>query len=411
VHRFCVTHPVRLLFLLSLAGAVLLASGCGSASDDGQAAGGSEATSASTPEGAASSDDIDAEDADAEDADAEDAGAEDADAEDAGAEDADAEDADAVDSDSEDVGSTETEPLEADPGETDSNEAATEAAAATTSSAPPSAATGDCGSGGSIAEGRQELTFTTSTGVERTYDVALPTTYSEGTPSSVVFNFHGRGSNSFQQYVYGNFIAQAEADNVSLVMPQALERGENEAVQGDPGEVGNNLDLDFIAELVEQLQSDYCTDRFFSAGMSSGGFMTSALACWADSPFEGFGPVTLAFYDDEFCSDAGPRPTVYFHGTDDETVPFDGTATLDPAPTSSQEWADHNGCDPEPIEERIGTEIVHYSWQNCEAPTDFYVVEGGAHTWPGSLEIEALGYVTQEISASDLIWELFFGSE
>ena len=33
--------------------------------------------------------------------------------------------------------------------------------------------------------------------------------------------------------------------------------------------------------------------------------------------------------------------------------------------------------------------------------------EGGGHTWPGAFPVERLGYTTDSISASELIWEHF----
>ncbi|MGI9600528.1 MAG: alpha/beta hydrolase family esterase [Acidimicrobiales bacterium] len=284
-----------------------------------------------------------------------------------------------------------------------STEAPTSTAVATTTTSTPA-----CGTGGDLTLPSQNRTLTTSNGVERTWLLALPTGYEHGTPAPVVFNLHGAGSNGAEQYVYGNYIAQAEAEGAMLVMPEALEVNGRPA--WNPGEIGSGEDLDFVAELIDVIRSEYCTSSFFATGMSSGGFMTSALACWADGPFEGFGPVTLAFYAPDECGDAPSQPFMYFHGTADDTVPFEGNDPgLDAAPVTAQEWADHNGCDPEPVEERVSDEVVHFTWEGCSATTEFYVVEEGGHTWPGALAIESFGHTTDDISASDLIWDMFFG--
>ena len=279
---------------------------------------------------------------------------------------------------------------------------ATEAAPATTIPGD------DCGSGGPLSdEGLLDGTFTMTNGDERTYQIDTPPGYEEGTEAAFVFNFHGRGSNSLQQWLYGNFIDLAAADGVFLVMPQALVR--NDAVQWRAGLPGEGLDLDYVAELLAELRTQYCVGEVFAAGMSSGGAMTSALACWADSPFAGYGPVTLAIYEPAICDQAPPRPIAYFHGTEDDTVPFDGNDNgLDAAPVTAQEWAEHNGCVGEGTEERVSDEVLRYTWEDCETSTEFYVVEGGNHTWPGAIAADGLGYVTNDISASQILWDLFF---
>ena len=299
---------------------------------------------------------------------------------------------------------------------TDSTEVTDTTGAADTTISPPSTdavpatttPSDDCGSGGPLSdEGLLDGTFTMANGDERTYQIDTPPGYEEGTEAAFVFNFHGRGSTSFEQYLYGNFIDLAAADTVFLVMPQAVERGD--AVQWRAGLPGEGLDLDFVDELLAELRSQYCVGKVFATGMSSGGGMTSALACWANSPFEAYGPVTLAIHEEALCENAPARPIVYFHGTDDDTVPFDGNGNfLDAAPVTAQEWAEHNGCDGEGDEERVSDEVLRYTWEGCDASTEFYVVEGGGHTWPGAIDVPGLGYVTDDISASQIIWDLFF---
>ena len=74
-----------------------------------------------------------------------------------------------------------------------------------------------------------------------------------------------------------------------------------------------------------------------------------------------------------------------------------------------QQWADHNGCAPEPSEESLSPEVTHITWDGCEATTEWYRIEGGGHTWPGTISLAGLGHTTDEISASDTLWDLFFG--
>ncbi len=73
-----------------------------------------------------------------------------------------------------------------------------------------------------------------------------------------------------------------------------------------------------------------------------------------------------------------------------------------------QEWAEHNGCDTQSIEDRVSDEVIRYHWVNCDARTEWYLIEGGGHTWPGAVPVPGLGHTTRDISASELIWDFFF---
>ena len=60
------------------------------------------------------------------------------------------------------------------------------------------------------------------------------------------------------------------------------------------------------------------------------------------------------------------------------------------------------------IEERVSDDVLRYQWNNCDAPVEWYLIEGGGHTWPGAVTMPRLGHTTTNISASELIWEFFF---
>ena len=49
------------------------------------------------------------------------------------------------------------------------------------------------------------------------------------------------------------------------------------------------------------------------------------------------------------------------------------------------------------------------AYSECDENTAvlLYAVEGGGHTGPGSIDVPRLGAVTNEIDATDLLWEFF----
>ena len=283
-----------------------------------------------------------------------------------------------------------------------------------------------CSSGGPVtdADGNlfrpyQERTIDVA-GDERNWLLRLPEGYQPGQRANVVFNFHGAGSSAEQQFAYVNFADLADRDGVILVMPDAnkvyvdqshhLAGYWNSAWEAKWRE--RDHDIDFVLAVVKELHSEYCVGDFYAAGMSAGGDMTTALQCMADSPFEAFAPVTYRYWNAPECEDAPARPVISFHGTDDRVVPIEGLPEpwFDPHVSEiMQSWAEHNGCDPEAREERVGADVVRYSWTGCSAPVEWYLVEGGGHTWPGAVERERLGHTTNEISATELIWKFFFG--
>ena len=172
-----------------------------------------------------------------------------------------------------------------------------------------------------------------------------------------------------------------------------------------------DYDVDFVLELVDIIKTDYCAGDFYTAGMSAGGDMTTALQCLSDSPFLSYAPVTYRYYNEDECKDAPPRPMLSFHGSEDKVVPLEGLdAPWFDAHMSviMQSWAEHNGCNPQSIEERVSDEVLHYRWNNCEAAIEWYLIEGGGHTWPGNDVAPVYGHSTTDISATQLIWQFFF---
>jgi len=74
-------------------------------------------------------------------------------------------------------------------------------------------------------------------------------------------------------------------------------------------------------------------------------------------------------------------------------------------------WARHNGCAPNPIEQRISPEVRKRVWQHCKAATVLYIVDGGGHSWPGKPQPafeNTFGHTTTDIDATALIFAFFF---
>jgi polyhydroxybutyrate depolymerase len=250
-----------------------------------------------------------------------------------------------------------------------------------------------------------------SSGGTREYLVYVPEGYDPDAPAPVAFVFHGAGSTKEERLVYSGYQSFADEDGALLVLPDALGSPARWSPLGAAiaGVAGVN-DLVLFDDLLATVESDLCIDpeRLLVTGMSSGGFMAAAVACTRSDRVTAVGPVTATVPADALCVSAEAVPYAYFHGTADAVVPYDGgPGSPGPVEESSQSWADHNGCVGSPRDELIGTEVVHRSWAGCDAPTDLYTVEGGGHSWPGAVEVARLGYTTQDIDASEIIWTMF----
>lgn len=250
-------------------------------------------------------------------------------------------------------------------------------------------------------------------GQERTYQLYVPASYRGTRAVPVVFNFHGYGSNARQQMVYGNFKPIADRNDFLIVAPdgQGARRHFNLT-----NEKGLQNDLAMVVALLDHVEATFCVDtvRVFSTGMSDGGAVTSVLACVASNRFAAFGAVAVEVYR-KGCGGTRPVSIVAFHGTADPIVPFDGgheaaTGTrVGAAPTTMAGWAEHDHCDAKFVDTRIGNDVRRRTWSGCDGSSSvvLYIIDGGGHTWPGSIPVARFGLTTRQVNASDTIWAFF----
>ena len=256
-------------------------------------------------------------------------------------------------------------------------------------------------------------------GRSRTYQLYVPAAYNGTTDVPLVFDFHGFGSDAIQQMVYGNFKPQADRNDFLIVAPDGQQSpGGRHFSFG--GEKGLQNDVSMVQSLLGHIDATLCVDakRVYATGMSDGGAMTSVLACTLPNKFAAFAAVAVIIY----CGSKGKPavPIEAFSGTADPVVPFNGGAVhccggtvLGAAPTAMANWAAHDQCGAKYTDTRLGTQVRRRTWPNCKAGHEavFYIIDGGGHTWPGSIPVPRLGLTTQQIKASDVIWKFFSAHE
>jgi polyhydroxybutyrate depolymerase len=262
------------------------------------------------------------------------------------------------------------------------------------------------------AAGNTNATFA-SGGRDRTYTLYVPESYDGATAVPLVFNLHGAGSNALQQAAYSRLQVVAADHGFITVAPNATTDSAGRQAWRFFG--NDDTDTAFLGGLLDQLERDLCIDaaRVYTIGISSGSAMSARLACALPDRIAAVGLVAaLAYFPG---CEADPTPVMAFHGTEDLLVPFEGgTGSIGlpvrPVRDSAADWAALNGCNPVAAEARVSENVstVAYSECNEDVAVVLYVIEGGGHTWPGaSAEVPRLGVTTQEVDATELMWEFF----
>ncbi len=243
-----------------------------------------------------------------------------------------------------------------------------------------------------------------SSGQQRTFKLHLPPGYTGAAPFPLIINMHGYGSYAEGQEWYSQMTPRADQEGFIVVYPQAA---------GNPAEwnlkAEHNPDLDFMRAMIAELQARLNVDpkRIFATGISNGGGMANRMGCSMADVIAAIAPVSGGYWNWEDCASTRPLPVLSFHGDADGIVPFEGFdaggENLPEIETWAQTWAERNGCEMTPQEVYNFGVVTGEAWGNCaaDATVTLYIISGGGHTWPGSVD------GTQDIAATDVILNFF----
>ncbi len=266
-----------------------------------------------------------------------------------------------------------------------------------------------------------------SDGRTRTYIVHLPPVYDSVTPLPLVVVLHGGGGNAAGTEKQTGMSAKADQAGFIAVYPNGTGPLDDRLLTWNTwnccgyAEQRNVDDVAFIRALVAQLARDERIDpaRIFATGLSNGGMMSYRLACEAADLFAAIAPVSGALNTDA-CAPAQPVSVIAFHGTADQNVPYNGgrgtksfpgtRPNRDDQPVSYAIgfWTAFDQCDPTPQRTQTGS-IARDDYTGASGTAVTLVtINGGGHAWPGGQRLAAfLDAPTQEISATDAIWDFF----
>lgn len=201
----------------------------------------------------------------------------------------------------------------------------------------------------------------------------------------------------------------AAREEFVVVYPDGIDRHWND---GRPEIATGADDVGFIAWLIDELAVTRHIDRtrVYVTGLSNGAMMAYRLGCQLADRIAAIAPVAGVMGIEE-CSPARPVPVLHFHGTADALVPFDGGGVtgFPSVEDTVSGWGERDGCTGERQVSFEQGDALCTRWDACDQGTavELCVIDAGGHTWPGGRVPAVAGKTSQDLVATDRMWEFF----
>ena len=273
-------------------------------------------------------------------------------------------------------------------------------------------------------------------GQKRFFNVRLPSSYDPSNSYPLVFVFHGGGGNGKNIEDTTDFTKKGDDEKFIVVYPYGTGRLNKILLTWNCGfccgyALENDIDdVGFIRALYEHLENEYSIDpnMVYATGISNGGIMSYLVGAELSDIFAAIAPVAAqiggqATIDDELWQipqPDNPVSVIAFNGMNDTRVPYDGGKPSEgnahvyswmSTNDSISFWVEHNECNttPERIISESGNIIIDtYSEGIDNTEVKLVTIVDGTHSWPGGKKGWPGGpEPTQEISATDMIWDFF----
>lgn len=268
-------------------------------------------------------------------------------------------------------------------------------------------------------------------GQTRSYLVHLPPSYQPGTPTPVVFAFHGGGGHmALQAGAHYGLTEKADQAGFVAVFPNGHSRlpgGKlatwNAGACCGSARDANSDDVGFVRAIMARLPDHVSVDRqrIFATGMSNGGMFSHRLACDMADTFRAIAAV--AGTDNTLqCHPSQPVSVLHIHARDDTHVLFGGGAGPDAfrdrsqvtdftsVPETVARWVQRNQCSG--ATQRVlavpGASCDAYATCAGNTQVQLCVTDSGGHSWPGgSKPRTGQTAVSQALHANDVMWGFF----
>ncbi|PJF41256.1 MAG: hypothetical protein D6737_10020 [Chloroflexi bacterium] len=265
-------------------------------------------------------------------------------------------------------------------------------------------------------------------GMSRSFRYYVPPSYDPAIPTPVVVALHGRPDNGpgFATRLDMNRVA-AEHNFIVVYPDGSNDRGWNYTEGTQYAFADNGIDeVAFLETLINDISHDLNIDhnRLYVTGFSNGGFMTQRVACSGADFFAAFAVVGAGLFVDfpAHCANTRPVPIMFIHGTQDVSIPWQGSFAPSgfpvsfPVPETIAFWATHNECTPPFTWEDVPstglspeTSVRLGTVEGCAQGTDIQVfaIQEGGHNVPGivnRISPQIAGQVNLDIHGATEIW-------
>jgi len=265
-------------------------------------------------------------------------------------------------------------------------------------------------------------------GLTRTYHVHLPASYDGRKQFSLVLAFHPGLLNGKTMEKLTRFSQTADKNGFIVVYPDGYKKVWAGPGLYNPAQLEGVDDVSFVSALIDKLLGELKIDRsrIYAAGMCNGGVLVQTLACRLSDRIAAIAGVATAMTEEmvSWCQPERPVPAIFMHGTEDTWIRCEGgrgptgREKLSSVSAMVKWWVQTNGCSAqpavtyEPDRTDDGMKVRREAYARCKDGSEviLYMVEGGGHTWPGGWQFmseAAIGKTTQDIDASQIIWEFF----
>ncbi len=181
-------------------------------------------------------------------------------------------------------------------------------------------------------------------GVERSYLVHVPASYTGALAVPLLVDIHGWTSTAAVQKALSKSDLLSNEKGFIVAYPQGLNNQFNAGIC-----CGNHGidDVGFMRALVVKLKAEATIDarRVYASGLSNGGGMTHRLACEAADVFAAFAPIAfpISVSPISACQPSRKVPILTFMGLTDVLVPYNG-GSFPSAATTIAHWRERNAC-------------------------------------------------------------------